>query len=85
MTTGTEDKIFDTLREVITRIAKVPPETVVPDAPVSGLQNVDSIVLLEIVVTMENELGIEIDEEELFDIDTVGQFVAACRRIVEAG
>ncbi|BBC30431.1 hypothetical protein SGFS_017250 [Streptomyces graminofaciens] len=84
MTIETQDPIFDTVCGVISRIAKVPPETVRADAPVSGLQNVDSIVLLEIIVTVENELDIEIDEAELFEIDTVGEFVAACRRLVAA-
>ncbi|WP_428266264.1 acyl carrier protein [Haliangium sp.] len=75
---------FGTIREVIAKVAKVPTEQVVLDSPVSGLDNVDSIVLLEIIARVETLLDIDIDEEALFEIGTVGDFVTLCHQQVSA-
>lgn len=75
---------FDTIRGVISLVAKVPSEQVVLDSPVSGLRNVDSIVLLEIVARVETILDIDIDEEKLFEIKTVRDFVSVCHEIVSS-
>lgn len=76
-----EDPVFRTIRDVISEVTRLEPEEISPENPVTGLRNVDSIVLLEIVVKAEVALGIEIDEMELFDIDTVADFVTVCRRL----
>ncbi len=75
------DPVFSTVAGIIAKVAKIPLEQVKSENSVTGLTNVDSIVLLEIVATTEIALDIEIDEEELFKIDTVGDFVTACRRL----
>jgi acyl carrier protein len=75
---------FDTIRGVIALVAKVPREQVALDSPVSGLQNVDSIVLLEIIARVENLLDIDIDEEALFEMRSVGDFVTVCHQLVSA-
>ena len=77
-------KTFETIRGVIALVAKVPAEQVVLDSPVSGLQNVDSIVLLEIIARVENLLDIDIDEEALFEMRSVGDFVKVCHQLVSA-
>ncbi|CAM5555920.1 Acyl carrier protein [Streptomyces avidinii] len=74
-----EDHVLRTIRKVISEIARIEPEELRLDSPVSGLRNVDSIILLEIVVRTEVELGIEIDEQDLFDISTVRDFLGFCR------
>jgi acyl carrier protein len=70
--------VFHRVRRVIATVAKIPESDIRPENPVTGLANVDSIVLLEVVARTEIELGIEIDEEALFSIATVGEFVTAC-------
>lgn len=75
---------FDTVRKVIALVAKVPVEQVALDSPVSGLQNVDSIVLLEIIARVETLLEIDIDEEALFNLSTVRDFVSLCHQQVLA-
>jgi acyl carrier protein len=75
---------FDTVRRVIALVAKVPVEQVALDSPVSGLQNVDSIVLLEIIARVETLLEIDIDEEALFNLSTVHDFVSLCHQQVLA-
>jgi acyl carrier protein len=75
---------FETIRKVIALVAKVPVEQVALDSPVSGLQNVDSIVLLEIIARVETLLDIDIDEEVLFELHSVSDFVAVCHQQVLA-
>jgi acyl carrier protein len=75
---------FETIRGVIALVAKVPLEQVALDSPVSGLQNVDSIVLLEIIARVENLLDIDIDEEVLFEMRSVEDFVTVCHQLVSA-
>jgi len=78
------DPIFLSIQQIIAKVAKIPPQAVVLENPVTGLTNVDSIVLLEIVARTELEFDIEIDEEELFSISTVADFVAACQKLTSA-
>lgn len=84
MTDETQDPTFQTIQRIISQVAKISPADVLLGNPVTGLTNVDSIVLLEIVAKTELTLDIEIDEAELFDIDTVSDFVRTCRRLVAA-
>jgi acyl carrier protein len=79
------DPTFDLIRGVISKATKLPPEVVLRENPVTGLANVDSIVLLEIVARVEVALGIDIDEQLLFDIQTVGDFVDVCKRLGAGG
>ena len=79
------DEVFLTVQRIICQVAKVSPEAVRPENPVTGLANVDSILMLEIVARTELDLGIEIDEQRLFEITTVEEFVAACRDLTSAG
>jgi acyl carrier protein len=76
------DPVFELIRDVICKATKLPPEAVRLENPVTGLQNVDSIMLLEIVARVEVSLDVLIDEEVLFDIQTVGDFVTVCSRLV---
>lgn len=84
MTDESSDHTYLTVQRIISEVAKIPPSDIRPENPVTGLTNVDSIVLIEIVARTELALDIEIDEEQLFDLNTVGDFVAACRRLTSA-
>ncbi|MEU2022451.1 acyl carrier protein [Streptomyces sp. NPDC016469] len=79
-----EGQVLATIQRIITEVARIEPEELRLDSPVTGVKNVDSILLLEIVVRAEVELGIEIDEQDLFDIDTVRDFVAFCHKATVA-
>jgi acyl carrier protein len=77
-----QDMVLATIQRTISEVAKIPQAEIRLENPVTGLVNVDSIVLMEIVARTELALDIEIDEELLFSIDTVGDFVAECQRLV---
>ncbi len=42
---------------------------------VKGLLEIDSLGIVEVVMAFEDEFDIEIDDEELADVSTVGQAV----------
>ncbi|MFL5350897.1 MAG: acyl carrier protein [Hyalangium sp.] len=74
------EQTFQKIQEAICRVAKIPREMVTEQSPVSGVTNVDSIMLLEIITTVEVLLKIDIDEETLFELRTVKDFVEVCHR-----
>jgi acyl carrier protein len=74
----TRDDVFRKIRQVTSEVIKVPQEEIVPDGKVTALRNVNSIALLEIVAKVEIYFGIDLDEESLFQIDTLNDFVDSC-------
>lgn len=77
------EPVFRTIQKVISEVARIAPEDILLDNAVTGIQNVDSIILMEIVVRTELELDIEIDEGELFDLHYVRDFVSLCQRLTD--
>jgi acyl carrier protein len=73
--------VLETIMRIVAKVAKISPDEIRPENPVTGITNVDSILLLEIVALTELELGIEIPEEVLFAMTTVAEFVAVCQRL----
>lgn len=72
--------LFETIRGVIALVVQVPAEEVVISSQVSALEGVDSLVFLEIVARVENLLDIDLDQDVLFEVRTVGDFVAVCHQ-----
>ena len=54
------DPVLETIMRIVAKVAKISPDELRPENPVTGITNVDSILLLEIVALSELELGIEI-------------------------
>lgn len=70
-------------RQVVAVIAKVsgkPLEAITPDAELVGELGIDSPKALELLIEIEDALGIEISDEEAESLDTVGDIL----RFVEA-
>jgi acyl carrier protein len=72
--------VFEAIRGVIALVLQVPAEHVGLGSPVSALEGVDSLVLLEITARVENVLDIDLDQDVLFEVRTVGDFVAVCHQ-----
>jgi acyl carrier protein len=54
-------------------VLSVPEEKVVPEARFGDDLEADSLDLVELVMALEEEFGIEVPEEELEGVETVGQ------------
>ncbi|MGH2771832.1 MAG: acyl carrier protein [Actinomycetota bacterium] len=69
---STED-IFDALREVLVDKLKVEPEKVSRDANLFEDLGLDSIDLMTAVMAVEEKFNIEVEDEELEKVSTLGE------------
>lgn len=70
---------MDTTQWVITKLAEVisvDESELTPETRLDEDVECDSIDLIEVLNSAEDEFGIEIDEELLYDVVTVGQLAA---------
>jgi acyl carrier protein len=64
---------FDRFKKCAVDVLSVDPDQVVPEAKFADDLDADSLDLVELVMALEEEFGVEVPEEELEGIETVGQ------------
>lgn len=80
-TTGPKQpEITDLFRKLASQVARVEFGDEVTEASVISELGLDSIHNLEIIGEMERELGVEIPNEDLEDINTVGELLDVVRK-----
>jgi acyl carrier protein len=62
---------YDTLKKIFVEDLKVPADLVAPDATLKDIE-FDSLALVELTVILERDLGVDIHEDELKDLGTLG-------------
>ncbi|CAN5637827.1 MAG: acyl carrier protein [Actinomycetota bacterium] len=67
------DDSFDKFRECAVEVLQVKPEQVTMEASFSDDLDADSLDLVELVMALEEAFDIEVPEEDLEGIDTVGK------------
>ncbi len=67
------DEAFKKFTENAVEVLAVDPSKVTPDASFSDDLGADSLDLVELVMALEETFDIEVGEDELKDITTVGQ------------
>jgi acyl carrier protein len=67
------DEALSALREVAVEVLSVEPDQVVETAKFKEDLDADSLDLVELVMALEEEFGVEVPEEDLEGIETVGQ------------
>ena len=67
---------FESIRGIIVEQLGVEAEQVTPEASFVDDLNADSLDLVELIMTFEEKMGIEISDEEAEGIRTVGDAVA---------
>ena len=67
------DDTFETFRKCAVDVLQVAPEKVTPEAKFGDDLDADSLDLVELVMALEEEFGIEVPEEDLEGVETVGQ------------
>lgn len=73
-------EIFDALRAELATVLDADPTTVVLDARLADTLGADSVDLIEIAGVFEARWDIHIDDRDLHDLVTVGDFVALLHR-----
>ena len=66
------DQLLDIVKDATVGVLGVDPAAVTPDANFADDLDADSLALVEIIMAVEDALDIQVPEEELKDITTVG-------------
>ncbi len=75
--------VFEEVRRVIAEQLSVPGDTVTRSSSLAGDLPADSLDRVEIVMELEDELGVEIAEEDVKGLNTVGDLVSYLERKLE--
>jgi acyl carrier protein len=68
-----DQETFSRFRKCAVEVLSVPEDKVVPEARFGDDLDADSLDLVELVMALEEEFGVEVPEEELEGVETVGQ------------
>ena len=69
------NEVFDKVKSLFEEELGIDSEKITMDAKLEEDLEIDSLVIVEVVMAFEDEFEIEIDDEELTDVGTVGQAV----------
>ncbi len=69
------NEVFEKVKGLFVEDLGIDESKVTMDAKLEEDLEIDSLGIVEVVMAFEDEFGIEIDDEELADISTVGQAV----------
>ena len=68
-----DQELFARFRKCAVDVLSVSEDQVVPDASFADDLDADSLDLVELVMALEEEFGVEVPEEDLEGVETVGQ------------
>jgi acyl carrier protein len=71
----TRDEVLQVLRDKAVEMLEVEADAVQEDKSFVEDLKVDSLSLVEYTMDLEDELGVDLPEEELVDVTTIGAFV----------
>ena len=75
--------MLETIKEIITMYAPVEPEEVTLETNLRTDLALNSLVLMNMIVEVEDNFGLEIPESDIMTFDTVGDVVAYLENVVE--
>jgi len=70
-----DQEIFDVFKAEATTVLDVAVDLITPDAKLGETLDADSVDLIEIAGVLERRFGVELDDHELHDLQTVADFV----------
>jgi acyl carrier protein len=79
------DQLLEILKEATVGVLGVDPAAVTPEAHFADDLDADSLALVEIIMAVEDRLDIQVPEEELKDVRTVGAALDLLSAKVPAG
>ena len=69
------NEVFEKVKNLFVEELGIDAEKVTMEAKLEEDLEIDSLGIVEVVMAFEDEFGIQIDDEELTDVGTVGQAV----------
>ncbi len=70
-----DDAVFSWVRARFAEVLELDPRDITLDSQLAADLDADSIDLIEVVNGAEKEFGVSIEEQELYDLETVSQLV----------
>jgi acyl carrier protein len=70
-----DQDIFDLIKAEATKVLDVDPDLITIDAKLGETLDADSVDLIEIAGVLEARFGVQLDDHELHDLVTIGDFV----------
>jgi acyl carrier protein len=70
--------VYETLKNILVTTLKVPAEQITPEATKEDLE-LDSLAVVELSMVLGKEHGLHISDDELQDVETVGEIAALMR------
>ncbi|MDI9495533.1 MAG: acyl carrier protein [Bacillota bacterium] len=67
--------MFERIRELVAEKVGLEPEDITPETSFADDLDADSITLFELIMAIEDEFDIEVDDESIEKIETVGDIV----------
>lgn len=78
--TTTVADITRTVTEVVAEILDRPVDALSPDTDLRGVEGADSIKVVRIIAKIEQTFDIELEDDEIFGINTIDEVVALVER-----
>ena len=75
--------MLETIKEIITMYADVDPEEITLETNLRTDLALNSLILMNMIVEVEDTYGIEVPESDIMTFDTVGDVVAYLENVVE--
>jgi len=67
--------IFEKIREILAIQFEIDPEKITPETDVMNDLGADSLDLVELIMTLEDEYGVSVTDESVYEHKTVGEIV----------
>ena len=65
--------IFEKIRDALAIQFEVEPEAITPDTDIMNDLGADSLDLVELIMTLEDEYGVSVTDESVYEHKTVGE------------
>ena len=84
MATPIPENLEQEIKALVVEVLEVNPEQVRLDGSLDQIMQIDSVALLEVLVTLERRYGVGLTEEDLKQVTQLGDVVELIRRKMEA-
>lgn len=75
--------MLDTLKEIITMYADVDTDEITYETNLRNDLALNSLILMNMIVDVEDHFGIEIPENDIMEFDTVGDVISYLENVID--
>ncbi|ODU07562.1 MAG: phosphopantetheine-binding protein [Pseudonocardia sp. SCN 72-86] len=81
--TPTVDQITATVTTIVAEVLAVPAAELSADTDLRGVEGADSIKVLRLVARIEREYDVELDDADVFGVETIAEVAGVVRKALE--